>query len=105
VGVVSCVHTLATPEPDLSGSIACGVMTCNSGELCIDKEVDGPGGSNDPIEEYSCATPPPSCPLVACNGTCGINGGPSSCCPSCIANLCGPIVSYDGERSVGCYGF
>jgi len=100
---VSCVHKIA-PGPDLSGSIACGEMTCGSGQLCVDFERDGSDGSADPIDEYSCRTPDPGCPLVECNGSCADHSGPD-CCPMCIIDLCGPIGGYDGERSVSCYGF
>jgi len=104
-GVVACVHTMA-PEPDLTGSVACGDMLCGSGDLCIDVSIDGSGGSSDPIEENSCATPPLGCPLIACSGACPNNESTNEpCCPPCIVNLCGPIINYDGARTVSCYGF
>ncbi|HTR49569.1 MAG TPA: hypothetical protein VMJ10_02615 [Kofleriaceae bacterium] len=101
--VVACLHSTA-PQPDLSGTVACGDFTCGTGELCFDSERDGSNGSADPIDEFSCLTPPADCPLYACDGQCPAGGnGNLPCCPACLVD--GPLCSYDGKRDVGCVGF
>ena len=102
--VVSCVHAMS-PEPDLSGSIPCGDFTCGSGEICEDYIRDGGNGSSDPIDEYSCVTPPANCPLIACSGECPGGDGIDPCCPACLVDVCSPVIGYDGERSLTCYSF
>lgn len=106
--VVSCAHQMASEPytpPDLSGTFPCGAMTCGSGQICSDLAIDGSDGSAHPIDEYSCATPPPSCRLAACNTACSEEPG-SDCCPECIVDMCGSyVISYDGERTIACYGF
>jgi hypothetical protein len=104
--IVSCTHRMASdPEPDLTGPFPCGNLTCGTGQICSDLELDGSDGSAHPIDEYSCATPPADCRLAACNTGCEESSG-SDCCPECIVDLCGSyVIGYDGERSIACYGF
>ncbi len=96
--------TSSYQPPDLSGSVACGTMTCGDGQLCIDSTRDGSEGSSNEIETFSCATPPADCQLLECSYECP-HEGVSNCCPPCIVGLCGGIPGYDGSRNVSCVGF
>jgi hypothetical protein len=108
VAVMACMHAVGTegkpntdaqPAADLSGPVACGSSSCGSGQLCVDQQMDGPDGSSDATDNYSCGNAPANCPLVQCSGV-----GGSGACPPCLA-LCEGDVVYDGQRTVTCYPF
>jgi hypothetical protein len=93
ISLVACVNQSQSSHegPSLIGPIACVTTTCGDGEICMNTELDGSGGSADPIEHYSCVMPAAGCSLFACSYSCRDRQGPS-CCPSCIADLCGAWI-------------
>jgi hypothetical protein len=105
VAAIACMHSVgksdvdAPPPVDLSGPVTCGSAMCGSGQLCVDQQMDGPDGSSDATDNYSCTNAPANCPLQQCSGV-----GGSGVCPQCLT-LCEGDVTYDGSRMVTCYPY
>src|SRR5688572_9613520 len=63
-----CTGTTGPASPSLEGTDPCGVLTCQSGEVCV--AIRGGIDSGVPDPAY-CEAAPPLCVLTDCQGDCG----------------------------------
>lgn len=87
------------PATSLEGTLACGAMTCTSGQLCLSRAsgVDG-GGAPVPF----CQDAPPGCTdLRDCDDQSSCTATP----PTCAQTACGPTPPHQVRgRVVHCMG-